>query len=48
MDIQDEIKTRRWTWIGHALRRKKNNISKVSLRWTPTGKGRVGDMATDS
>ena len=41
-DIRDEIKLRRWKWIGHVLRRDKNNISKVSLRWTPTGKRKRG------
>ena len=37
-DIREEIKIRKWKWIGHVFRREKNNISKVSMRWTPAGK----------
>ena len=41
-DIREEIKIRKWKWIGHVFRREKNNISKVSMRWTPAGKRKRG------
>jgi len=41
-DIRTEIKERRWKWIGHVLRKETNDITKISLRWTPDGKRRRG------
>ena len=41
-DIQTEIKQRRWKWLGHILRKETSNITRVSLRWTPTGKRKRG------
>ena len=32
------LKRYRWEWIGHVLRKPTNNITRVSLRWTPEGK----------
>ena len=36
--ITEEIRRRRWRWIGHVLRRPPTAISRVALRWTPAGK----------
>ena len=36
------LKKYRWRWIGHVLRKPTNNITRVSLRWTPEGKRKQG------
>ena len=36
------IRSRRWTWIGHTLRKANNNITKQSLEWNPQGKRKRG------
>lgn len=45
-DIRTTIRRRRWTWVGHALRREKNNIARTALTWTPEGKRRRGRPKT--
>ena len=37
-----EIQKRRWTWIGHTLRKEDPSIPRHSLRWNPPGKRSVG------
>ena len=41
-DIRYDIKTRRWKWIGHVLRKEPTNIANMFLRWTSTGKRKRG------
>jgi len=41
-DMGIVLTPRRWTWIGHVLRRESTNISKVALRWTHKGKRKRG------
>ena len=36
--IIDEIKQRRFKWLGHVLRMPASSTAKVALRWTPQGK----------
>ena len=36
--ITEEIKRRRWRWIGHVLRLPVTAVARVALRWTPAGK----------
>ena len=36
------IRSRRWTWIGHTLRKANNNITKQALEWNPQGKRKRG------
>ena len=36
--IIDEIKQKRFRWVGHVLRRENSSITKTALRWTPQGK----------
>lgn len=36
--ISDQIKEKRWKWIGHVLRKETSEIPRVALRWTPPGK----------
>jgi hypothetical protein len=36
------IRSRRWKWIGHTLRKANNNITKQALEWNPQGKRKRG------
>jgi hypothetical protein len=40
--ISSEIKIRKWKWIGHTLRKDKNNFTRQGLDWNPQGKRRKG------
>ena len=40
LPIEDEIKKRRWGWIGHTLHKPRTNITRQALRWNPKGKRR--------
>lgn len=40
--IENEIKRRKWSWVGHALRRDADNISRKALDWNPQGSRRRG------
>nr|KAG5700791.1 hypothetical protein BaRGS_034994 [Batillaria attramentaria] len=40
--IQQEIKKRKWGWIGHTLRKSTSNVTRQSLDWNPQGKRKVG------
>ncbi|VDO69765.1 unnamed protein product [Schistosoma margrebowiei] len=35
---EEEIRKRRWTWIGHTLRKSSNCITRQALTWNPEGK----------
>lgn len=35
--IHIEIKRRKWSWIGHILRRPRNEITRAALDWNPQG-----------
>jgi len=37
-DISDELRRRRWTWIGHTLRMDHTADCVTALRWTQEGK----------
>lgn len=39
---EEEIKKRRWRWIGHTLRKPANNTTKQALQWNPQGKRKRG------
>lgn len=41
-DMATIITRRRWTWIGHILRRDPESIIKTALFWTPEGKRKRG------
>ena len=36
------IRSSRWKWIGHTLRKANNNITKQALEWNPQGKRKKG------
>ena len=40
--INFTIRSRRWKWIGHTLRKTNNNITKQALEWNPQGKRKRG------
>ena len=40
--IEQEIRKRKWRWIGHTLRKPVNSITRQALQWNPQGKRRVG------
>ncbi|KAJ8717892.1 hypothetical protein PYW07_005822 [Mythimna separata] len=40
--IDHQIKRRKWSWIGHTLRRDSNHIPKQALDWNPQGKRKRG------
>ena len=37
-DIAQEVKKRRWKWLGHVLRMKKDRHPYAALTWAPPGK----------
>ena len=36
--VELEIRRRKWTWIGHTLRKPRDNITRQALQWNPQGK----------
>jgi hypothetical protein len=41
-EISMQIKRRKWTWIGHTLRKGNEAIEREALDWNPQGKRRRG------
>ena len=44
--VSDEVRRKRWTWIGHVLRKHPTSDCAVALGWTPEGKRRRGRPKT--
>ena len=44
--ISDEVKGRRWKWIGHVLRKDGNCYCMTALTWAPEGRRKVGSPKT--
>jgi len=40
--ISDEIRIRGWNWIGHVLRKERNNDCMVAMEWQPEGRRKPG------
>ena len=40
--VEEDIKKRKWGWIGHTLRKSPSNVSRQALDWNPQGKRKVG------
>jgi hypothetical protein len=40
--IENQIKRRKWNWIGHTLRKETGAIEKTALDWNPQGYRRRG------
>ena len=37
LPIENEIKKRKWRWIGHTLRKPPNTITRQAITWNPPG-----------
>ena len=44
--ISEEVKIRRWKWIGHVLRMENNSDCITALTWKPEGRRKVGRPRT--
>ena len=42
LPVKEQIKKRKWTWIGHILRRSETCIARQELGWNPQGSRRRG------
>ncbi|VDO50300.1 unnamed protein product [Schistosoma margrebowiei] len=42
LPAEEEIRKRRWKWIGHTLRKSSNCITRQALTWNPEGKRKSG------
>ena len=42
LSIENEIKKRKWRWIGHTLRKPPETITRQAITWNPPGKRRRG------
>ncbi|VDO47505.1 unnamed protein product [Schistosoma margrebowiei] len=42
LPAEEEIRKRRWKWIGHMLRKSSNCITRQALTWNPEGKRKRG------
>jgi hypothetical protein len=40
--IENQIKRRKWNWIGHTLRKEEGAIEKTALQWNPPAYRRRG------
>ena len=40
--IIEQLRQRKWGWIGHTLRKPRNNITRQALLWNPQGKRKRG------
>jgi len=40
--IENQIKERKWSWVGHTLRKETGAIEKTALDWNPQGYRRRG------
>ncbi|KAL6485865.1 hypothetical protein MHYP_G00052570 [Metynnis hypsauchen] len=40
--VSEDIKKRKWGWIGHTLRKPADNVTRQALEWNPQGKRKVG------
>ena len=41
LPIENEIKKRKWRWIGHTLRKPPQTITRQAITWNPPGKRKV-------
>ncbi|XP_071839518.1 uncharacterized protein [Apostichopus japonicus] len=44
--ISEEVRRRRWKWIGHVVRKDQNDDCAVALGWTPEGRRKRGRPKT--
>ena len=46
MTIGEDVRRRRWNWIGHIMRKARDDDCVVALEWTPEGRRRRGRPKT--
>ena len=44
--IEVQVLRRKWNWLGHTLRKPRDNITRHALRWNPQGRRRPGRPRT--
>ena len=42
LEAEEELKKRKWRWIGHTLRKPPTNITRQALTWNPHGRRKRG------
>jgi len=42
--IENQVKRRKWNWIGHTLRKETGATEKIALDWNPQGYRRRGRL----
>ena len=42
--IDEQVRTRRWKWLGHVLRMPSDKNPKITLMWASEGKRRRGQL----
>ncbi|VDO66040.1 unnamed protein product [Schistosoma margrebowiei] len=42
ISVEEEIRKKRWKWIGHTLRKAPNCVTRQTLTWNPQGQGKSG------
>ena len=40
--VEEDIRRRKWRWLGHTLRKPPENITRKALTWNPQGKRKRG------
>ncbi|VDP58554.1 unnamed protein product, partial [Schistosoma curassoni] len=40
--VEEEIRKKRWKWIGHTLRKAPNRVTRQALTWNPEGQRKSG------
>ncbi|VDO87735.1 unnamed protein product [Schistosoma margrebowiei] len=41
-EVEEEIRKKRWKWIGHTLRKAPNCVTRQALTWNPQGQRKRG------
>jgi len=44
--VEEDIRRRRWSWLGHTLRKPPSSISRQALNWNPQGQRKRGRPRT--
>jgi hypothetical protein len=40
--MEQELRCRKWRWLGHTLKRPHESITRLAFSWNPLGKRRKG------
>jgi hypothetical protein len=42
LNLELQIKKRKWKWIGHTIRKDENTVERIALDWNPQGTRKRG------